>query len=116
MLLKQSRARLWLEFLGTYMGGRGIERYTLAGELEALGHDDEALAWYSTLAQQREPEVDLRAPAEMREAEIDERLGRRAEAERHYETCLALWSGADDGLRPTVESVERRLKALQGVK
>ena len=112
-LLQDASPHVWLEFLASYAGARSIERFVLAEQLEALGRYDEALRWYSTIAQRYWFEVPLRAPAELREAKIDDRLGRQPEAIRHYETFLRLWSRADTTELAVLRDASRRLALLR---
>lgn len=112
-LLRESAPHVWLEFLASYAGARSIERFALAGQLEALGRYDDALRWYSSIAERYWFEVPLRAPAELREAKIDERLGRRSEAIAHYQTFLRLWNHADTTELPVIRDASQHLALLR---
>ncbi len=59
-LLRGARPVLPLEFLASYLGARSIERYTLAGELEAAGRREEARRWRDAMAERFWFEVVLR--------------------------------------------------------
>ncbi len=52
------------------------------------------------------------APAHLEQGRIAERSGASAEAARHYQAVLDLWSDADPELRPAVETARRRLAGL----
>ena len=52
------------------------------------------------------------APAELRSAEINDRLGRREQAARHYARFVELWAGADAVHQPLVRRARDRLALL----
>ena len=81
---------------------RASERFLHGAVLESLGRNDEALAWFASLGSGSVTEIPLRAPAELRQAEIYERLGKRAEAAKHYARARALWKDADPEFRRLV--------------
>jgi tetratricopeptide (TPR) repeat protein len=97
----------------TPFDARANERFLHGEVLAALGRDAEALQWFASLGTGSVTELPLRAPAELRQAAIHERLGHRADAVRHYERFLALWRDADPALRATADSARRRLAALR---
>jgi tetratricopeptide (TPR) repeat protein len=82
-----------------------LERYLRADLLRELGRDEEALAWYASLGEL--------SPSHLHQAEIYERLGRRAEAAEHYARFIDLWKDADPEFQPAVATAEGRLKELR---
>ena len=53
------------------------DRFLRAELLRSLGREDEALGWYASMAQRSSDELVYLAPAELRQAEIYDRLGDR---------------------------------------
>jgi tetratricopeptide (TPR) repeat protein len=80
--------------------------------LRDLGRDDEALRWYATQGQSTIPDLIYLAPAHLRQAEIHERRGDRAEAIADYRRFVELWSECDPELRPLVDDARRHLARL----
>lgn len=91
---------------------RVYERFLRAELLHAVGREDEALRWYSTLQYSGTHGVVYIAPCHLRQAQIHERLGHRDEAIRHYQRFIELWRDCDPELHPEVERAEDRLAAL----
>jgi hypothetical protein len=61
-------------------------------------------------------EVPLRAPSHLRQAEIDERLGKREDAARHYARVAELWGNSDPEFRPMLDTARRRLASLPAIR
>jgi tetratricopeptide (TPR) repeat protein len=91
------------------------DRWLRAEALEAIGRKEEAIRWYATIGERSAIEIALLAPAASRLAELNDDLGRDAEALRHYLRLTALWRAADPELRSTVERASARLAHLDGV-
>lgn len=91
---------------------RANERWLRAEVLVALGRDAEALAWLASVGHGSVPEIPLRAPAHLRQAELHDRLGNRDEAALHYVRFLDLWRDADPQFQPAVDAAKRRLAEL----
>jgi tetratricopeptide (TPR) repeat protein len=90
-----------------------LERYLRADLLRELGRDEEALAWYASLGELSPFELPFLAPSHLHQAEIYERLGRRAEAAKHYARFIDLWKDADPEFQPAVATAEGRLQELR---
>jgi len=88
---------------------RANERFLHGEVLVSLGHDADALRWFAALGDGSATEIPLRALAQLRQAEIHERLGNRAEAAGHYARFLDLWRNSDPDFRPLVAEARRRL-------
>ena len=89
---------------------RALGRFLRAEALYHLGRDREALDWYGTFW--LHTEFPLFAPVYLREGEIYERQGNRAEAVAHYRRFLARWQDADSQYRPLVQEVAARVTRL----
>jgi tetratricopeptide (TPR) repeat protein len=98
--------------LSAVVPSRAYERFLRAELLRDLGRDDEALRWYATQGQSTIPDLIYLAPAHLRQAEIHERRGDRAEAVADYRRFVELWSECDPELRPLVEDARRHLARL----
>jgi tetratricopeptide (TPR) repeat protein len=88
------------------------QRFLHAELLRAVGRDEEALRWYSSFPGPSGYDISYLAPASLRQGEIEERRGQRAEAIAHYERALRLWKDADSGLRPAVAAARAALARL----
>jgi DNA-binding SARP family transcriptional activator len=93
---------------------RARERFLHAEVLFATGADEEALRRFRAFTGYP-LEVAYRAPAELRTAQLLERLGRPEEAAVHYARFAAMWGGSDPHLRPLVSGAEARL-ARRGIR
>jgi DNA-binding SARP family transcriptional activator/TolB-like protein len=93
---------------------RANERYLRAELLAELGREAESLRWLEGMGYGSVGEIPFRAPAHLRQAEIHETLGNRAEAADHYRRFLELWRNADPEFQPKTESARRRLAELAG--
>jgi tetratricopeptide (TPR) repeat protein len=89
-------------------------RYLRAETLYQLGHNEEALRWFSNAFQGSPNEIGYLAPAHFRQAELYERLGDRKQAVEHYSRFIQLWKSCDPALRPSVEKAKARLASLVG--
>ncbi len=94
------------------IGAQGPERWARAELLREAGRLREALGWYRSLAEVGLHGQPYLAPAELRQAEIEARLGDRARAAAHYRRVTELWRDADPELRPLVREAERGLALL----
>jgi tetratricopeptide (TPR) repeat protein len=99
--------------LSNVVSSRAYERFLRAELLRGLGRDDEALRWYATQGQSFIPDLIYLAPAHLRQAEIYERRGDRAQAAVHYQRFVELWGECDAELRPMVDDARRRLARLR---
>ena len=89
------------------------QRRYLRGELlMALGRYTEALPWFASLGSLSVPESPFRGLAHLRQAEIYEGLGNRAEAAKYYQQVLELWRDADLEVRPMRDAARQHLAAL----
>lgn len=86
------------------------ERYLRAEVLQRLGRYREALRWYGSFQDPSGYDVIFRSPAELRQAQIYEKLGDGRKAADHYRRFVALWKDCDPALRPSVREAEARLK------
>ena len=89
------------------------ERWLRAELLQQLGHSDEALRWYGSLAQASLFDLMYLAPSHLRRGEIHERLGHLQEAAEHYARFIDLWGECDPELRPAVAEATAKLERLQ---
>lgn len=87
-------------------------RYLRAELLQQLGRDREALDWLHYGFADTPAEVAYLAPVHLRQGEIYERLGDRANAAEYYERFLHLWQHCDPELRPLVNEARARLSRL----
>ena len=100
------------EAAASVFASEAYDRYSRAELLERLGRDDEALGWYSSIAERAAYELVYLAPAHRRQAEIYERRGERDLAAQHYRRFIELWSGADPELQPMVKEAREKLARL----
>jgi DNA-binding SARP family transcriptional activator/tetratricopeptide (TPR) repeat protein len=94
-----------------FMGLRH-ERFLRAEALLAVGRLDEAYAWFSSFSEHSPWGRLYEAPAQLRRAQIAERLGRKPDAVRHYTRFAALWKDADPEFQPMVADAGERLRHL----
>lgn len=92
---------------------RARERFERAEALAAVGRGREALPWFASLAESSAHDLIYLAPAELDEARIYERLGKRDAAAIHYRRFIDLWKNADAPLQPLVEQARRRLREIE---
>jgi DNA-binding SARP family transcriptional activator len=88
------------------------ERFLHAELLHAVGRDEEALGWYASFPGPAGYDITYLAPALLRQAEINERLGRRAEALAFDRRVAALWKDCDPALRPLLAEAQRAIERL----
>ncbi len=93
-------------------GSQAYERWARAELLFRLGRWRQALPWYASLPELYIYQLVYEGPAELRQAQIYERLGDRPAARAHYARFVDLWRDADPELRPQVEQARARLRAL----
>lgn len=86
-------------------GGR--ERFARAELLRALGRDAEALRWYRTFPAFYD--LQFAAPAALRAAQIAERAGDRAGAQRSYSLAVRYWRAADPEFAPLLREAREGL-------
>jgi tetratricopeptide (TPR) repeat protein len=84
---------------------------------EAEGKADSAVAAYDRFLDEPEMfraewDAMTRAGVLLRAAELDEQLGRRAQAVSRYSALVDLWKKADPDLQPVVTDVKARLARL----
>jgi DNA-binding SARP family transcriptional activator/TolB-like protein len=110
------RGRLTLVSEGlllTAVGLQTLERYQRGELLRKMGREREALAWYAASGQTPTEQIAYLAPAQLRQAEIYERLGQREKAAEHYGKFVELWKDCDPELRPLMEEARRKVFALR---
>jgi DNA-binding SARP family transcriptional activator/Flp pilus assembly protein TadD len=88
------------------------ERFLHAELLRAVGRDEEALRWYSSFPEPSGYDITYLAPAYLRQGEINERLGHRAEAVEFYRRAAALWHDCEGPLRPLLTQAQRAIERL----
>ncbi|MGH7516727.1 MAG: tetratricopeptide repeat protein [Gemmatimonadales bacterium] len=88
------------------------DRYLRARLLQELGREEDAIAWYRSIAERASYELVYLAPAQYQLARIYERRGERAEAASRYRRFVELWKDCDPELRPRVAEATQRLAAL----
>lgn len=110
--LDAGRLELPLGSMLNLLGAQTVERFERAEVLHALGRDDEALRWWGTIGQASPFEVPWIAPAELRQAEVEDQRGNGPAAARHYRRFFALWAACDPELRPVVARAAARLRQL----
>jgi len=91
-------------------------RYLRAASLSALGRTSDALTWLRFGLRGSPQEYLYHAPVHRQVGELFERLGQRDSAEVHYRKFLALWSRADSGAIPVIDTVRRRLSQVTGIR
>jgi tetratricopeptide (TPR) repeat protein len=112
--LQQVRGESWYEAAtASPFFAESRERFLRGEAYNATGRSAEALEAYSFSGQGSTFDVAYLAPAELRQAEVTERLGRPKEAEEHYARFIELWRGADPELQPMVAQAKSRLAALK---
>ena len=88
---------------------RANERFLRGEVLVSLGRDADALPWFASLGDGSVTEIPLRAPSQLRQAEIHERFQHRDQAVTHYSRFLELWRAPDPEFQQVVDSVRRRI-------
>jgi hypothetical protein len=82
--------------------------------LDATGQSDEAASAYRSFDEFSFMDRVFAAPAKLRSARQAERQGRTADARRHYERFLFLWSGADEQFQPMLDEARVGLERVGG--
>ena len=114
-ILEQTRLEIaWETPFRSAFFSRPYDRYLRAELLRAVGRDQDALPWYTSLEESMLYDRVYLAPSHLRRAEIYEKLGNRDKAIFHYSRFLELWKDCDDELRPQVAEAEKRLERLKG--
>ncbi|MFI5210062.1 MAG: hypothetical protein ACHQ2E_06440, partial [Gemmatimonadales bacterium] len=104
-----ARSDVWYQWaLASPFYAGGLDRFLRATWLEQVGHDDEALGWFGSIAERSAWELPFAAPAAFRMGEICERRGDAAGAARHFGKVVELWKDCDDILRPLMEEAASR--------
>ena len=80
--------------------------------LYELGRNQEALGWYSHLAETSPFELVYLPISHLRRGEIYERLGEPNNAIEHYARFIELWKDCDQELQPMVDGAFARLAKL----
>jgi hypothetical protein len=100
-------------FARTYLYTHALERWLRAEALRRAGRAREALDWYGTFTQYLGlMDVPFLAPAWLRQGQVLEGLGERAEARAAYQRVLARWRRADPLLEPLVREAQEGLARL----
>ncbi len=90
------------------------ERYRRAILLDEHGRDEDAMVAYRSFEQFNFVDRVFSGPAELRLARLAEREGRSADARRHYQRFLFLWSKADEELQPMLDEARAGLERVGG--
>jgi DNA-binding SARP family transcriptional activator/Tfp pilus assembly protein PilF len=91
------------------------ERFLHAELLHAVGRDEEALTWYASFPEPSGFDITYLAPAYLKQGEITEHLGRRAEALGFYRRAARLWTNCEPALRPLLAEARRAVARLSRV-
>jgi serine/threonine-protein kinase len=104
----------WYErtFVSPFYAG-AAERFLRAKLLKEAGRNEEALGWYSGLAENSTRELVFLGPSLLRRSEILEEIGRGKEAVPLLERFLGLWAGADPVFSSMVREARERLARVQ---
>jgi predicted negative regulator of RcsB-dependent stress response len=78
--------------------------------LQKLGRTDDAARWFDAMGPAELPF--WLAPLALRQGQLLEAQGKKAEAQARYSTVLATWGAADPDLQPVVEEARSRLALL----
>jgi tetratricopeptide (TPR) repeat protein len=90
-----------------------LERFTRAELLRETGRDREALAWYANFIATSAYETIYRAPSDLAQGRIYEKLGDRQRAAEHYRRVVDLWRRCDPELVPLRQEAETALARLE---
>ena len=112
--LEEARVDLPLHLRDSPLHTQTLDRYVRAEVLYGAGRYEEALPWVESLSPAVNDDLiwPYMAPAQLRIAEIHERLANVGEAADHYRRFLELWRDCDPELRPIVERAALRLEDL----
>jgi tetratricopeptide (TPR) repeat protein len=102
--LQSARSEIWFQFTvaSPFYAGT-FERFLRAELLADTGREEEAIAWYRSLAERSPFELIFSAPAAARQLRILDRAGRREEAERLRARLGRQLNGADVEYRRCLE-------------
>jgi hypothetical protein len=103
-----------LEQLASPFGGAVPQRLLRAELLVQKERDQQALAWYTTLALSRSHELVGLGPSLLGEAIVLERRGEEDSAIERYDELLRLWSHADPAFQPMVRKARAARARLEG--
>ncbi len=114
-VLQQSKREMWYEpLVASSFYAQTFERFMMAEQLREAGRYEEALDWYANLVANTAAELAYLPMVHLRQAQIQETLGRKTEAVESYRRFIDLWETCDGELRPLVEDARRRLVVLGG--
>lgn len=113
-LLQAADGNIPIETHGSPSLSQVRERWLRAEVLYQMGRDREALPWFANAFDGAPYELLFLAPAHLRQAEIHDRLGNRADAIRHYTAFVTMWKDADPELQAVVRQARERLAKLAG--
>ena len=99
---------------GNAFANRVMQRFRRAELLRALDRPDEALRWYSSIADISMEESAYIGPSLISSGEIYEELGNTESALRDYNLFLKLWDNADPEFQSLVNEVRARAARLAG--
>ncbi len=89
-----------------------FDRFLRATLLEEAGRNDEALGWYTAIAERSPWELPFAAPAALRAAALFEQTRRPQLAAAWYRRAASLWRECDPELRPLQEGAAAKAKTL----
>ncbi len=112
--LEMVKGEVPTELLSVPFFSEEASRYLRAEAFYQLGRNEEALRWFGHSFEGTPYEAVYLAPANLRRAELYERLGNRKQAVEHYSLFVDAWNGCDPELRPRVAEAKARIAALIG--
>jgi tetratricopeptide (TPR) repeat protein len=99
-------------FIGSAFRSEGRERFRHGQALAAMKQDTAAIRWFSSFDASSSDDLMYLAPSRLERGQLEERLGRTAQAANDYREFIRLWSNPDPELRPLVDEAQHRLAAL----
>jgi len=99
---------------GNAFANRVMQRFRRAELLRELGRPDEALRWFSSIADLSLEEAAYIGPSLLSSGEIYEELNDTESALRDYNLFLTLWDNADPEFQSLVDDVRARVARLAG--
>jgi serine/threonine protein kinase/tetratricopeptide (TPR) repeat protein len=113
--LEQLRLSAWHgQSLFSPFYARTAERFLRGEALVRAGRGEEALGWYTHIAENSPMEVAYVPVSLLRRAEIRAAQGDTTRAVGLYQQFLGMWKDADPELQPAVQEARRQLDELQG--
>jgi Tfp pilus assembly protein PilF/TolB-like protein len=109
-LLEQQSGGLPLVDFGDLLLAGTADQWLRAEVLQKLGRTDDAARWFDAMGPAELPF--WLAPLALRQGQLLEAQGKKAEAQARYSTVLATWGAADPDLQPVVEEARSRLALL----